>query len=286
VNTYRKLIIIGAPRSGTNMLRDALCALPGFATWDCDEINPIWKHGHLHSHPHDDLPPTLANPAARAFVRTRFDRLAHATGAQVVVEKTCANSVRVGYLRALLPEAEFIFIRRHGADAVASAITRWRSSLPLRYSLKKARYVPLQDIPFYAARALLNRLRQAVDPGHRLRAWGPMTESIATAARCGDVVRAAALQWQECVVRSLAELPETRVEVRYEDFVREPQVELRSILSAVRSPKPEAAIVGATRAVRAGLAGQGAQRLLAHGQLPIVAPIINPVLERLGYAPV
>ena len=33
------VVIIGAPRSGTNMLRDVLVGVGGYATWPCDEIN-------------------------------------------------------------------------------------------------------------------------------------------------------------------------------------------------------------------------------------------------------
>ena len=37
----KPVVIIGAPRSGTNMLRDVLCDWPGVVTWPCDEINLI-----------------------------------------------------------------------------------------------------------------------------------------------------------------------------------------------------------------------------------------------------
>jgi len=40
------IIIVGAGRSGTNMLRDLLAQLPEFSTWPCDEINYIWRHGN------------------------------------------------------------------------------------------------------------------------------------------------------------------------------------------------------------------------------------------------
>jgi len=33
------IIIVGAPRSGTNMLRDVLTSFDGVCTWPCDEIN-------------------------------------------------------------------------------------------------------------------------------------------------------------------------------------------------------------------------------------------------------
>ena len=41
------LIIIGAGRSGTNILRDSLCKVDGVVTWNCDEINPLWRHGNI-----------------------------------------------------------------------------------------------------------------------------------------------------------------------------------------------------------------------------------------------
>ena len=36
------VIIIGAPRSGTNILRDTLSIISNVRTWDCDEIPYIW----------------------------------------------------------------------------------------------------------------------------------------------------------------------------------------------------------------------------------------------------
>ena len=40
------IIIVGAARSGTNMLRDILCFFNGVETWPCDEINYIWRYGN------------------------------------------------------------------------------------------------------------------------------------------------------------------------------------------------------------------------------------------------
>ena len=54
MNQDHDIIIIGAPRSGTNMLRDVLTALPGFETWPCDEINLAWRHGNR-ALPSDEL---------------------------------------------------------------------------------------------------------------------------------------------------------------------------------------------------------------------------------------
>lgn len=278
------LVIIGAPRSGTNMLRDALCALPGLATWPCDEINAIWKHGHLPSGVHDDFTAAMATPKLCRFVAAHFERLARRTGASVVVEKTCANSVRAGYVRAVLPDARFVFIHRHGADAVASAIKRWSSPIDLDYTLRKVRFVPWSDVPMYGWRFLRIRVGQMLDTQRRMRVWGPMTEKVAAAARQGDVAAAAAWQWRECVERSMDELPAGCARVRYEDFVRDPMVGVRELVRMLGlEGVPDRAVETAVDDVRADLGGQGLNRLETLGVRERVAPIINPALSRLGY---
>ena len=266
------------------MLRDVLCQLPGLATWPCDEINAVWKHGHLLATPYDDYAASMATPALARFVETRFARLAEATGCQVVVEKTCANSVRVGYVRALLPAARFIFVHRNGADAVASAIKRWTSSIDLKYTLRKLRYVPAVDLPVYGWRYLRNRAGQMLDDQQRMRAWGPMTARVAAAAQQGDIAAAAAWQWRECVERSLSELPAHCARVQYESFVRAPASALNDLTrQAGLDVACQDVIEAAVSTVRADLAGQGVEQLEALGARETVASIINPALAQLGY---
>src|SRR5699024_12209800 len=117
------VVIIGAPRSGTNMLRDVLCSLDHVATWPCDEINYIWRHGNLR-YPSDELPPKRATVPVRRYIRRQFDWVMRRYGVRYVVEKTCANSLRVPFVDAVVPEAKYVFIRRDGLDAVGSAMGR------------------------------------------------------------------------------------------------------------------------------------------------------------------
>src|SRR5699024_5591224 len=136
------------PRSGTNILRDVLTALPGFATWPCDEVNLLWKH-HNRRIPHDELGPEHVTNQVRRHMRRRFDTVAKNFNASVVVEKTCATSLRVAFAASVMPDAKFIFIRRDGIDAAASAIQRWDAPFDAEYIARKLRYVPLTDMPFY-----------------------------------------------------------------------------------------------------------------------------------------
>ena len=67
------IIIMGAPRSGTNALRDSLTALPDFRTWPCDEINGIWKYRSLKVG-YDNLVKRDASEAKIKYIRAKFDR--------------------------------------------------------------------------------------------------------------------------------------------------------------------------------------------------------------------
>ncbi|MDN5869897.1 MAG: sulfotransferase [Nitrococcus sp.] len=39
MSSYQPVVIIGAPSSGTNMLRDVLTPIPDVPTWPCENIN-------------------------------------------------------------------------------------------------------------------------------------------------------------------------------------------------------------------------------------------------------
>ena len=131
---FKNVIIIGAPRSGTNMLRDVLCSIEGFDTWPCDEINFIWRHGNIKSQS-DELRTDQANDYVKKFIRDKFCRLQKKKNSKVIVEKTCANSLRVPFVNEIIPDAKFIYIKRDMLDVVGSAKHRWKA--PISYLFTK-----------------------------------------------------------------------------------------------------------------------------------------------------
>ena len=95
------VVILGAARSGTNMLRDSLCSLPGFGTWPCDEINYIWRYGNKRF-ANDELTPGHAREPVTSYIRSAFNRIAKQHQPNYVVEKTCANTLRVPFVHTVL----------------------------------------------------------------------------------------------------------------------------------------------------------------------------------------
>lgn len=221
----KPVIIIGAPRSGTNILRDALTRLPPLVTWPCDEINLMWRHGNVR-HPNDELPPELATPEVQQYLRGQFARLLGDRADKRVVEKTCANSLRVDFVDRVFPEADYLFIVRDGVDAVASAMRRWQAPLDLTYTLRKLRYVPVADLPYYAARFVANRWHRLTAADKRLATWGPVFNGMNEVAATAPLEEVCALQWRSCVRRAEASLaamsPRRVLRLCYEDLATRP----------------------------------------------------------------
>lgn len=244
------MIIIGAGRSGTNMLRNVLSQLDGVVTWPCDEINYIWRHGNR-DFPTDELQPSHATPAVASYIRSQFSSLIRSANLdrypseeRIILEKTCANSLRVPFVDSALPEARYIHIVRDGRDVVSSAIQRWKAPLDIPYLIAKARFVPASDLPYYASRYFINRLVKLTSEESALSVWGPRFEGMSELAKNRSLPEVCAKQWIRCVelaTSALKEMPDSKVfYLRYEDFVAEPVTTLESIsrfLSINHSPQ-------------------------------------------------
>lgn len=286
VARFAPVIIIGAPRSGTNMLRDVLTGLPGMATWPCDEINYIWRHGNVR-YPSDELPAERATPRVRRYVRRQFDWVARRYGAGVVVEKTCANSLRMPFVDRIVPEARYIFIRRDGLDAVGSAIERWKAELDWAYVLRKARFIPVTDVPYYGIQFLRNRVYRLLSREQRLAFWGPKLDGMQSILARHSLEEVCALQWQRCVERAataLAAMPDNKyLEVAYEDFVRSPEMQLQRIFGFLGRSASDEQISGAVAGVSPRSLGRG-RKALGYAAERRLESLVGRTLARYGYA--
>lgn len=279
------VVIIGAPRSGTNMLRDALDRFPQIVTWPCDEINYIWRHGNIR-YPSDEFLPDMATTSVSEYIRAQFSKLSQHNDAPVVLEKTCANSLRVGFVDRVLPDARYIFIRRNGLDAVASAMKRCTAALDPGYVFRKARYVPPADLPYYASRYLWNRLYRWFSGTKRLAFWGPQLAGMQELMVKHSLVEVCGLQWQRCV-NSAAEtfdaMPESKVlDISYEKFVVSPKEEMYRVVEFLGLDKDEVLIQEIGRGILPGSVGNWRKDLTEDDVLRLKT-LIGATLDRYGY---
>ncbi len=282
---YQPVIIIGAARSGTNMLRNCLTELDGVGTWPCDEINLIWRHGNR-DFSSDEFSRSQANAKARGYIRRAFKRLARKQKLDFVIEKTCANSLRIAFIDEIFPEAKFIYIVRDGRDASASAVKRWKASIEIPYLLKKIRYTPLSDFPAYVLRFLRNRLKQRNSDENRQGYWGPRIADLEQNSENYSLAEVCSRQWVGTVKASesaFRSIPEGRVvRTKYEDFIENPAAEMACILSFLEYPSSPGDVDRCVSGVIAGLKG-GWKRSLSAEDQEITDRICQPMLDRLGY---
>lgn len=281
---YRPLVVIGAGRSGTNMLRDVLCRMPQFGTWPCDEINYIWRHGNMR-HPHEEFPAELATPSVQRYLRRAFAKCAKREACTTVVEKTCANTLRVGFVAAALPKnTRFVHIVRDGHDVVASAGKRWTASLDIPYLLRKARFVPPLDLPYYALRYLGARLHRLRDREGKLSFWGPRYIGMEEDLQRGSLVEVCARQWKRSVERALEDLAQLQqkqvLHLRYEAFVASPAAELARIGRFLGESWTEEQIQAAVAPVSRSSVGKGGRDLDAEQQA-VAKEVVLPLMAQI-----
>lgn len=233
---FTPLLIIGAPRSGTNALRDMLCALEGFGTWPCDEINAIWRRGNG-AWVNDEIPAVRATSEVKAFVRQAFVRQWRSLGKPpVLVEKTCANSLRIPFVNKILPEAKYVSIVRNGFSVIPSSARRWRGEFEknsFEYYYAKLRFVPFGDLLGIIGDQLRRRWKRFVGSPEN-SGWGPRCADISMTS-CKTLEDVCARQWLRCT--GLAEVglakfsAEKVARIRYEDLCGDPRVALGKLLA-------------------------------------------------------
>jgi hypothetical protein len=215
------------------------------------------------------------------------------------VEKTCATSLRVPFVTTVFPEARFLHLVRDGRDASASALVRWTSGVSARYVLRKARFVPLSDVPTYCGRFLASRFSQIVLRKGRLPTWGPRFHDIDRHVRDEPLLSVCARQWSECVRQSTTALdrigPDRVLRIRYEGLAANPAAGFTAVLDWLsRPPGPDtpwtAAFVDdgrrlheAARQFRSDGVGRW-KELVSPADMESVKPVLEPAMRMIGYA--
>lgn len=277
---HQPIFIIGAGRSGTNMLRDCLCCFEKVETWPCDEINYIWRHGNVRLD-NDRFTKSQLTPRIRKFIKREFEKIESALNAGFVVEKTCANSLRVPFIDEIFPQAKYVCIVRNGLDVASSAAKRWKAPLDIPYILAKAKYVPKSDLTYYAIRYALNRVTKFLSKEKRLAFWGPMYPGIFEDLKIYSASEVSARQWAACVQTSLNDFKfisqDRVVYVRYESFVNNPVQEMTRIVNFLNLHHIDNSQIQASVA-NVSLESVGKSKsYLVGAELEKILPIVEPV---------
>lgn len=277
----RPLVILGAPRSGTKLLRTLLGQSPACAPIPYG-LNHIWRLGLPPSSP-DPRPASDATRKRTREIRSLLlDFAAPVPSTGYLIEKTCANTLRVPFVNRVLPDAQFVHIVRDGRDAAVSARKKWQRPPTLDYLLGKIQYVPFRNTDFLLW-YLQNLWRGFWMADGTVQYWGPRYDSMQNDLREHSLLNVCARQWRSCVqscLNTTSRLPEHRlISLRYEALVSDPTV-LDRLLSRLDLADPDAVRDRYQSIVHARSVGRWRRDLSSEEQDAIDA-LLRPTLDRL-----
>ncbi len=203
------IFVVGCSRAGTTVTYEALARAPGLLTIG-HETPQLWhriwgpRHRGWES---EGATWEEARPAhARAARRWWWARLG--AGGRLL-DKTCINVLRVGYLARLFPDAHFVYVHRDGRDNVSSLIDGWRKGD--HFALSKL-LGPLPE-PVAIEGGAFTDWRFFLPPGWRALGRARLAEACAH-------------QWVEANRAALRDrrhvAPERWHVLRYEDLLEDP----------------------------------------------------------------
>ncbi|MDE0776517.1 MAG: sulfotransferase [Nocardioides sp.] len=191
------VILLGSPRSGTTLLGHIFEVHPDVAY--ANEPRLLWRYGN--DRRSDALRPNHATSEVKRHIREGFRNQLVEAGCNFLVEKTPSNSLRVGFVDEVLPDARYIHIVRDGREAVAAIHDKWiNKASGLSTSRERARLrrrlaeASPRQLMHYAPE-LLGRLTRSTVPAP----WGPRLPGLAEMCRDLSLIEVCALQWRWCV---------------------------------------------------------------------------------------
>ena len=281
--SVRPLVILGAARSGTKFLRGLLEASSACAAVP-HGVNFVWRQGS-HGDVHDAVPPASYSPETIRSIRKTLLRLSdapHLPSTRFLVERTCANTLRLPAVHAVLPDARYLHIVRDGRDVAASAYEHWTKSPSVLHRLRK-----LMAAPHAGWRFAIRRLTQRLSASAPATGWGPHYPGMQADLQQYSTAEVCALQWIACVEACQHDLhalirPDRYHTLHYEDLVTDAST-LRNVCSFLDLPDSSAVLRRYRQTVRADAIGRWKRTLPpATGQR--IQARLAPTLEQLGYS--
>lgn len=283
---HQPVVVLGAARSGTKLLRSIIAAAPEYSEVPHD-VNYIWRYAALAT-PDDVIKSWSANDRKRAFIHKQLCRSAGLgrEDERSFVEKTVSNTLRLPFVHRILPDAKYVHLIRDGLEVTESAMRCWQEPPDYRRLLSKLRAFPWLSCGGYVTAYARTLLKQAVSHNQRLPSWGPRYAGIDEDVKQESLAYVCARQWRECVEMVLGDqhvVSEANwIEIRYEDLVNDPSAIARRLADFVGTKCRDRMISHATKHVQKPTSSK--VRHLSSEDLNTAHCIVDPLAERLGYA--
>jgi hypothetical protein len=282
----RPIVILGAARSGTKIVRD-LIAESGICRAVPYDVNFVWRFGNERARS-DIIDPEDCHPGISKFIRNKLVQMSGADrdhGCRYIVEKTVSNTLRVPFVREVLPEALFIHLIRDGRDVVESSWRMWHEPVEAKYLLKKLRYFPINNFK-YACWYAWNILSGRLDGRKGVKVWGVRYPGLEEDINSKTILNICALQWKysvEAVQDFWDQIPSgSKLEIRYENL-ESGEGEIRKVCQFLALPDEERVVDNFKEVFHAPGHPQWPNKF-SQAEWQGAMRIMGPLLQQLGYS--
>lgn len=276
------IILFGNTRSGTTVVQNVMSAHPGVVGWY--EPNAIW----LYADPgriYDEFDEADATERVRRYIRKRFVSYQKQHGNRIILEKSPQNILRIPYVRAVFPEATFLYIVRHPLSFISSVELKWQRTVTGRGIVRRLKSTPVSQLHYWVGRYLKQQFEKRILRQRYLSIWGPRYRDIYEDLKTCDLLTVIARQWSECSRKAeedLARFPGGEVlRLRYEDFVASPIEHLERICDHCGLEMTHEIVEAANVSVKADRLDKW-QRFDKH-DLARILPELRDEMQRHGY---
>jgi hypothetical protein len=266
----RPIFIIGAPRSGTSILFSILRSSAALAHWP-GEAHEVWEAEHhpaLRGWESNALDAADADADTTARIRRSFFLV---TGRKRLIDKTPRNALRIPFVKAIFPNAHFVFLMRDGRENVNSLINAWRTPRYRTYRLPEPHSIPGVDPVWW---------KFVLYPGWKDDEQGPLE-------------RVCARQWvasNEFALDAFEEVDAAhRVDVRYENLVADPITAIRLVCERLEVTTDDQLMDRAKALNRTPInvvtpPEAGKWKRENPKEIAAIEDLIAPTMQRMGYA--
>lgn len=299
--------ILGAGRSGTNLLADILGAEPGFL--NTLENRYIWNYRQA-TFAHDYRAAGEATAPVAAYIRAFFDGHAQRSG-QIPIDKTPSNIFRIDFLTAVFPQVKIIHVIRDGRANIYSRLREWQGgNAVVAAQAADGAVTKRDDYRKALVQRRIERLREmmgsgSLPPGRipaflydnvpvffrqlvsgKSRRYAERFPGLPEHLSAYGLVPTAGAQWREGVMQAVTmgrTLPPKRyLELRYEALLETPQAEWAKIAAFLGIPADGAGLDYMKANLRPNAAPDWTDPKHADF-LREVEAAIRPTCEFLGY---
>ncbi|MEZ4736132.1 MAG: sulfotransferase [Caldilineaceae bacterium] len=224
------IILLGNTRSGTTIVQQVMGAHPEIAEWY--EPRTLWLYADPGRH-HDEFDERDATDPVKRHIRQQFLKFQRQHGNRIVLEKTPANILKIPYVRAIFPEATYLFMVRNPFSFISSVEMKWQRTASVKGIRRRLQWTPITQLHHYAGRLIMQQVEKRILRRKYTSLWGPRYKGIEQDLKTNDLLTVIARQWSVCsrkAEQDLARFGQGEVlRLKYEEFVQNPVADLERI---------------------------------------------------------